>query len=422
MFEIPYGDHFLVVELHDRNCEVIQAPLQVGAGWEAHRIIRQAFQHPSGDGIIPRDITEKTIAIAINDQTRPLPYGEILEPLIAHLVSLQANPEQMRFFIATGTHKPLTEHEITQFVPEAITTRFPIICHDCDQTNHLMFLGRTTAGTPVWVNRAFYEADIRIVIGNIEPHHFMGYSGGMKTAAIGLGGRETITKNHAMLSHPNAKMGLYKNNPMRMDVEEIGRLMGVHFAFNIVMDSGKRIVSAYWGEPEAVVRAGIAYYQEHFQMDLGRHLHRYDLVIASPGGYPKDINLYQAQKALTHACLFAKKGATIILAAECRDGYGSQSFEEFMNSNRTAEKIIDAFEKTHFRIGPHKAYQLALQAGDHRIILVSDIENTQPIGGLLNPLENMNAALDQALNNLPGEIEIAVLPDATHVLPKIDDL
>jgi nickel-dependent lactate racemase len=328
----------------------------------------------------------------------------------------------MRFFIATGTHKPLSEHEIARFVPKEITARFPIICHDCDQTDNLLYLGQTTAGTPVWVNRAFYEADIRIVVGNIEPHHFMGYSGGMKTAAIGLGGRETITKNHAMLAHPKAKMGLYKSNPMRMDVEEIGHLMKVQFAFNIVMDSEKKIVSAFWGEPGAVIRAGIAYYQDHFQMDLDDHLQKYDVVIASPGGYPKDINLYQAQKALTHACLLAKKGATIILAAECRDGYGSRGFEEFLTAHRTAEKIIREFENSDFHIGPHKAYQIALQAKDHKIMLVTEMKETQAIRDLVMTFGNLEEALYTAKSHMPANYKTALLPDATHIIPRMNDL
>jgi len=410
------------LELANHYCEIIQPPIREGIIGDPNQILTESFQNPLGRGPLSEDLTGKSIAIAINDQTRPLPYDEILEPFIAHLVSMKANPERISFFIATGTHKPLSEKEITRLLPGNIISTYPVMCHDCDQTDNLIYIGQTTAGTPVFVNKQYYKADIRVVIGNIEPHHFMGYSGGMKTAAIGLVGRETITKNHAMLSHPKAKKGLFRSNPMRMDVEEIGRLMGIHFAFNIVMDSNKRIMSAFFGEPGAVIRAGIAYYQDHFQMELDDHFSRYELVIASPGGYPKDINLYQAQKALTHACLFAKKGGTIILAAECRDGYGSQPFEAFLSEYSSTQEIISAFESMPFRIGPHKAFQFAQQARDHRIFLVSEIKDTEDIRGLITPFDNIGTALSHAFSELPKASKIAVLPDATHVLPRMNDL
>ena len=248
-----------------------------------------------------------------------------------------------------------------------------MVCHDCDDTDNLIYLGKTAKGTPVHVNGSFMNSDIKILVGNIESHHFMGFSGGVKTAAIGLTGRETITANHSMLSHPNTTMGLYSSNPMRMDVEEIGKMIGIDFVLNIVINDNKEIIAAYAGDPVEVMAKGIDFIRKNIQMDLHETAGTFDLVIASPGGYPKDINFYQAQKAITHACLFSKPEGVIILAAECRDGMGSQKFEQFLTSKNSFSEVIETFSSMPFEIGPHKAFQLAKQAITHKIILVSDI-------------------------------------------------
>ena len=271
-----------------------------------------------------------------------------------------------------------------------------MVSHDCDDIQNLTYLGKTAKGTPVHVNSSFMNSDIKILVGNIESHHFMGFSGGVKTAAIGLTGRETITANHSMLSHPNTTMGLYSSNPMRMDVEEIGKMIGIDFVLNVVINDEKDIIAAYSGDPVEVMSEGIDFIRKNIQMDLNDTAGTFDLVIASPGGYPKDINFYQAQKAITHACLFSKPEGVIILAAECRDGMGSRKFEKFLTAKDTFTDVIDSFKSMPFEIGPHKAFQLAKQAITHKIILVSDIPEDQVRNIKLLPAKSLAQAVELA--------------------------
>ena len=135
----------------------------------------------------------------------------------------------------------------------------------------------------------------------------MGFSGGVKGAAIGLAGRATINHNHAMMSDPRAALDRYDDNPARQDVEEIGRLIGVHFALNTILNREKQLIHVLAGEPVAVMQAGIPLVRDLVEIPVSAP---FDLVIASPGGHPKDINLYQAQKALAHAARIAKPGGT----------------------------------------------------------------------------------------------------------------
>jgi lactate racemase len=208
---------------------------------------------------------------------------------------------------------------------------------------------------------------------------------------------------------------------MRQDVEEIGKMIGIDHVLNIVINDDKEIISAYWGDPAEVMAKGVDFIRENIQMPLNNVDKDFDLVIASPGGYPKDINFYQAQKALTHACLFSKPGGTIILVAECRDGMGSKKFEEFIGKRDSFADVISDFENMQFEIGSHKAYQLAKQAINHRIILVSDIDENLVNKMHLTFARSINDALAKAMDSIENSPRIAILPYATHTMPKISE-
>lgn len=148
---------------------------------------------------------------------------------------------------------------------------------------------------------------------------------------------------------------------------------------------------------------------------------RYDLVIASVGGAPKDINFYQSQKALTHASLFTRDGGVIILAAECPEGSGSQSYEDFMEGIHQVDEVFDKFRQLGFRVGPHKAFQVARDAARVDIILVSSIPAEKVKSLLMTPASNLQDAFDQARQRLGAgsddPLRIALLPRATNTIP-----
>jgi nickel-dependent lactate racemase len=184
----------------------------------------------------------KTAAVAINDKTRPGPHQYLLPPLLKKLESLGLAAQDIKLIIATGTHQPMTRDEFAAVLPDEILARYPVLCHDSDDVDNLINLGATGRGTPVRINRDYLRADLRIVVGNIEPHQFQGFSGGAKSAAIGLAGRNTINHNHAMMTDKAARLGHYDHNPPRQDVEEIGRMIGIHLALNAILNDKKEIV------------------------------------------------------------------------------------------------------------------------------------------------------------------------------------
>ena len=339
------------------------------------------------------------MAIAINDKTRPVPHDIILPPLLDKLENNFHIPfDQIFFVIASGTHTPMPKEEFSKILPEFILQRYKVMAHDCDHKDDLIFIGNTSRGTPIWVNRWFFQANYKIVIGNLEPHHFMGFSGGIKSAAIGLTARETITQNHSLLLDPLSKIGEFESNPMRQEVEEIGRLIHVDLALNVILNLRKQIIKALSGSPEGVMLAGIPIVKDTCQTNMP---HPYDLVIASAGGHPKDINLYQAQKALTNAAAFTKDGGCVLLFAECSDGLGSIPFQQFLSGCSTPDEVIEKFARLGFQVGPHKAYQIAKILKRVHILLLSSLKPELVRETMLIPVQDIENAWEILKSYLP---------------------
>ncbi len=261
VISLPYGKEQISVEIaDDLSPEIIMPPVSLPSG-DAQTKVKEAITHPVGDFTWEKISSSGNVAIAINDKTRPVPNAIMIPPILEKLTSLGFKPEQITFFIATGTHTPMRSDEFPLLLPQEIIDQYKIVSHDCDDMTNLHYLGETTRQIPVWINSAFYHSNVKILVGNIEPHHFMGYSGGAKTASIGLTGRETINKNHAMLVEPTSTFGVYAENSTRQDVEEMGDLIKIDAALNVVMNPAKQIMHAVFGSPREVMTIGIPFSQ-----------------------------------------------------------------------------------------------------------------------------------------------------------------
>ncbi len=412
-YRVPYGRGEVSFDLPDGCLADWIAPEDVPAASDQEAVVCAALENPVGGVSFEQFRGVRSAVIAVNDKTRPVPHQFLLPPLLRQLERWGLPPEKILLIIATGTHTPTPPEEFASILPQEILERYPVISHDSDDERNLVSLGSTSRGTPVWVNRRYYEADLRIVVGNIEPHHFMGFSGGVKSASIGLTGRNTINQNHIMLMDAQSRVAAY-HSPIRQDVEEIGQKIGVHLALNAVLNGKKQIVQAFFGEPVAVMLAGIPVARKICQTPVQG---LYDLVIASVGGHPKDINLYQSQKALTHASMLTRDGGVAILVADCPEGSGSAAYEQFVNQVSSHQEAITRFKEMGFRVGPHKAYQIARDAIRIQVILVSSMDVGRVRKLLLAPAADIQSAIQQAFALLPPNPRIAILPRATNTIP-----
>jgi lactate racemase len=413
IYGIPYGNSSLEFELPPGRAARVLAPLRLPAEPDPGRAVEDTLRRAQ---LRPYDGGE--CVIAINDRTRPVPHQHLLPPLLAYLAEAGVPPEHTILLIATGTHSVMAPAQFADVVPPEILGRYEVECHDGRDQTRLSFLGETSRSTPVWINTRFVRAAFRIVVGDIEPHQFVGFSGGVKSAAIGLAGMVTVTRNHSMMQQPLSTIGRYEDNPCRQDIEEIGQLIGVHFALNAVLDEDKKIVRVLAGDPQSVMRQGIVEVRRMFQVETDRP---FDLMIASPGGHPKDVNLYQSQKALAHAALVTRPGGTIILAAACPEGTGSRIYEEWMSDPAmlTHGAVLERFAREGYRIGPHKAFQISRDASRFCVLLRSEMEPAAVRRFLLNPVLDFDATVWRAAQSLPPGATIGVLPYANATIPAI---
>lgn len=413
---LPYGKTFLTASIPDGvNVEVIEPPT-VAAAVDQTGAVEGALENLRGSVRWEDHRQARKIAIAVNDKTRPVPHDRLLPPLLAKLNQLGFPEEAITFYVAVGTHPPMTVKEFPSILPVEILAKYHVVSHDSEDVNGLVDLGKTPLGTPVWVNSEFFQSDLKIVVGNIEPHQFVGFSGGVKTAAIGLTGMASINQNHALLMDPDSRIGEYATNPARQDVESMGELIGVDIALNAVLNQDRQIVHVLAGDPLAVMQAGIPLSRQVCQVGVPGE---YDVLISSPGGYPKDINVYQAQKGLAHAALVTRQGGTIILAVACTEGSGSPHYEDWMEGKASWKQVLEGFQAEGFRVGPHKAYLIARDATKTRLLVVSEMEEPLARKLLLYPLYDLQTAMDIALQDLPAGARIGVMPHASSTIPFI---
>lgn len=415
-YSLPYGKRTLDFSLPDTLAVDWIAPAPVAGVVQPEAAVENALDNPVDGAGLEQYRGARSVAIAVNDKTRPVPLHLLLPPLLHRLEQLGIPPERIEFFFATGTHLPLTRDEMAGLLPPALAGRYALITHDCDDTANLALLGTTARGTPVLCSRAFLNADVKIVTGNIEPHHFAGFSGGAKSFSIGLAGRHTIDRNHSLLLDPLSRTAEYENNPLRQDIEEIGRMGGLSLALNAVLNEKKEIVQAFSGSPVAVMQAGIPVARRVCQTPTRGP---YDLVIASVGGHPKDLNLYQAQKALTHAAMLTRDGGVVILVAACPEGSGSQGYERLMTGANSPAEALAQFDRVNFKVGPHKAFQFARELVRIQVILVSEMAEDLVRRLHLIPAKTSEEAVRLALGRLPLAKRAAMMPRAINTIPLI---
>ena len=274
-------------------------------------------------------------------------------------------------------------------------------------------VGVTKRGTPVDIDRRVLAADRRICLGNIEYHYFAGYSGGAKAIMPGSSTRAAIQANHRMMASPDAHIGKLEGNPVREDIEEGAAMVGADFILNVVIDTHKRIVWAGAGDMVEAHRAGCRFLDTMYRFELEREA---DIVVVSQGGAPKDLNLYQTQKALENARHAVRKGGIIVLVGSCREGLGNEVFEQWMVE---AEKPRDLVERIgrEFVLGGHKAAMVAEVCERAEVYLVSDMEDTFVRQIFMTPFGNVQEAYDAAVRKLGEDASVLVMPYGGSTVP-----
>ena len=409
--EFGFGEGVQAVEVPDRNLLGVLMANEVPKGLTNEAEVARALAHPIGTPRLKEIVHPgEKIAIVTSDITRPCPTWRIMPALLDELYAAGCRREDIALVFALGSHRHHTPEEQRKLAGERAWAE--IRCVDGDPSD-CVHMGATDCGTPVDITRIVAEADRRICLGNIEYHYFAGYSGGAKAIMPGCSTREAIQSNHRMMVREEAHAGNLDSNPLRQDLEQAAAICGVDFIVNVVLDEHKQIVRAVAGDLVEAHREGCKFLD---QMYLKKIDSRADIVLVSQGGAPKDLNLYQTQKALDNAKHAVKPGGTIILIGSCREGLGEKVFEQWMLSAPTPESMIERIGRD-FQLGGHKAAAIAMVLKNAEIYLVSELDNDFVEKIFLKPAKSAQDALDRAFARLGPDATVLAMPYGGSTLP-----
>lgn len=413
--EFGYGQTNVFVDVPKCNLRDVLISNPVNHVHRGVDAVRHALANPIGAELLQNSIHPgQKIAIITSDISRPFPGYDVLPTVLDALYLGGAKPEDITVVFALGSHRKHTEEEKRHLLGERCYNE--VRCIDSDP-NDCVHLGMTDNHTPVDITRSVAKADYKICLGNIEYHYFAGYSGGAKAVMPGVSTPEAIQINHRLMVNDRSCAGNLDTNPIRQDIEQAGRLCGINYIVNVVLDEHKKIVYAVAGDSVLAHREGCRYLDQMYRKPISQ---RADIVLVSQGGAPKDVNLYQVQKALDNAKHAVKDGGTIILIGACPEGLGSKKFEQWLTSAPNAHSMIDRLKQS-FELGGHKAAAIAMVLEHASIDLVSEMDPDFVRRIFLNPRSSAQDAFDEAFKKYGSNATVIAMPFGGATLPVAPD-
>ncbi len=353
----------------------------------------------------------KQVLVIVNDATRPTPTQKVLDVIFDDLGKTQYN-----FIIATGAHRGPTEEEYLQiFGPYYEKIKGRIIVHDARKKEDLVFLGTSSNGTQMYVNKAAAEADKFIIISSVEPHYFAGYTGGRKSFLPGIAGFETIEQNHKLALLPEARALSLTGNPVHEDMmDAIKTVKQEIFSIMTVLDKHHNVYATCAGHIHDSFHAAIDKANEVFAAPLEE---KADIVV-SVVKFPQDIDLYQAQKGIDNAKLALKKNGIMILVAKCRDNIGGKAFADLLGSCDTPKAALDKIEQGYV-LGYHKAAKMAEIGLWAQMWAVTDVAPEVISKLFITPFSDLQTAIDKALEEKGRDASVLFLMDGGLTVPLV---
>lgn len=409
--ELGYGTDRQCVKIPKDRIADILIPNKREQVRSEEDIIEQALNEPVGTLHLEELARGKRdVVIVTSDITRPMPSWRVLPHVMDRLLKAGVNRSCITVVFAVGTHRRQTDQEKQHLAGDEIYKSYR--CMDSSECSFVR-MGYTKEGTPIDIADKVANADLRICLGNIEYHFFAGYSGGAKAIMPGVSTMDAIRMNHSKMIHPMARAGTLEENPVRRDLEEAAGICGVDFLLNVVLDEHKNVVYAVAGDLKQAHRQGCRFLDGFFRREIKELA---DIVIVTQGGAPKDLNLYQTQKALANAEQAVKPGGIIILAGACPEGLGESVFEQWMLEAESPDQILERIQRD-FRIGGHKAASFARALKRARIFLVSGIDKELVRNIFMEPFDHVQEAYDAAVEEMGPEARVMVMPYGGSTLP-----
>ncbi len=381
--------------------------------------VKEAISNPAGSAPLSEVARgRRSACVVISDVTRPVPNRMILDPILETIEASGVPRREITILIATGMHRPNLGEELESLVGRKIMDRYHIVNHFCRKSEEYRQIDEIE-GAPIEINRHYLDADLKILTGLIEPHFYAGYSGGRKAILPGISSLETMKFMHSykMIDHPKVTNCLLDGNPFHEFGLRVSERVGVDFIVNVVINRQRQLAGVYAGHYDQAHRMGCEVVRAHSTTKVEEPL---DMIVTSGGGYPLDATFYQISKALICAKNILKKGGTIVVACECREGLGSLEFCGVMRSTCSRQEFLDRYcDPENFVIDQWCAQNI-FQALDHagRVYVYSpglSAEDLEKMGAM--KIQDVQGALDELLGS---HEKVAVIPDGPYVVGILD--
>jgi nickel-dependent lactate racemase len=417
---LAYGKKGLYIDLSDDlNVQIVTPEYAEGLGDQAEAV-RDALRRPMGSKPLQKLVTPAdTVAIVVNDITRPTPYNVILPVLLDELGHVP--DKQIVLFNATGTHRSNTDAELGRMLGAEIVRRFRIVQNEARDKDSHTLVGTTSSGNDVWIHSEYVKCAMRILTGFIEPHFFAGFSGGGKACMPGLARLDTVLRNHSPqnIDDPLAAWGVTRGNPVWEGIREAALMVQPSFLLNVALNRDKQITGVFAGDLKEAHAQGCRYVKASAMVPVDQP---YDIVITSNAGYPLDLNLYQSVKGMSAASRVVKKGGSIIVAADCWDGIPEHGeYGKLLRGADRPQTLLDMVRAPDFQ--RQDMWQAQIQA---RICQKADVyfysENLseeQIRSAWLKPARSIEATVDELLAKYGRNASICILPEGPQTITYI---
>lgn len=416
---LAYGEDGLEVELPRDRTTVVE-PVYADAAEDQRGLLRDALRRPV-DGPPLRDIVRpgQKVAISMCDGTRPQPRHLMIPAVLEELEGI-VPLDDVVVLVATGTHRGNSEAEIRAMLGDDVVGSVRVVNHDARDDSSLVYLGQHGNDVPVFLNREWVEADVRITTGFVEPHFFAGFSGGPKLVAPGLAGLETVLTLHdaKRIGDPRATWAVCEGNPVHDDIRAVVAAVGnVDFGLDVVLNRDQRIVEAFGGTLSPMHLAARASAQRLAMRPVPS---LFDVVVTTNAGYPLDQNLYQAVKGMSAAMTVVKPGGTIVCAAECRDGFPDHgSYREVLSSEASPEALLATIAARERTVADQWQVQVQAKVQAHAQVVMrtSYLSASDLASAHLGHTDDVADTVGRALHDAGSQSRVCVLPEGPQTIP-----
>ena len=417
---LAYGDDGLDIEV-PADATVVY-PKHQAAVADGGAEVRAALRAPvAGPPLRERVRPGQTVAISVCDITRAQPREVMVSAVLAELDGI-VDPGDVVVLVATGTHRANTGAELRQMLGDQVVDAVRVVNHDARDTASMAWVGMLGAGVPVWLNREWTDADVRITTGFVEPHFFAGFSGGPKMVAPGLAGLDTVLVLHdaRRIGDPAATWGVTTGNPVHDDVRAIAHATGVTYAVDVVLNRDKQIVAAFGGDILAMHAAACTLAKALAMRPVPAP---FDVVVTTGSGYPLDQNLYQSVKGMSAASQITRPGGVIICAAECRDGFPEHgSYRAALQSGQSPQALLADIASRERTVPDQWQIQIqaAIQARHDVIMHTSWLSDADLAAAHLAQAGDVTEAAAAALRRAGPAARLCVLPEGPQTIPYLE--